>query len=31
MNDKVALYSTVGDELTRYEVDVEGAALTRRL
>ena len=30
MNGRVALYSAVGDELTRYEVDVEGAALARR-
>lgn len=30
MNSKVALYSTVGAELTRYDVDIEGAALTRR-
>jgi len=30
MKDKVALYSTVGDELTRYEVDVKEAALARR-
>lgn len=27
---KVALYASVGAELTRYEVDVEGCALTRR-
>lgn len=30
MNAKVALYSAVGDELTHYEVDVEGAALSER-
>ena len=30
MQAKVALYSAVGDELTHYEVDVEGAALVRR-
>lgn len=30
MTGKVALYSAVGDKLTRYEVDVEGAALARR-
>ncbi len=27
---RAMLYSAVGEELTRYEVDVEGAALTRR-
>ena len=27
---KVALYANVGAELTRYEVDVAGAALTKR-
>lgn len=27
---RVALYASVGPELTHYEVDVEGAALTRR-
>ena len=30
MSVKVALYSAVDDELTHYDVDVEGAALTRR-
>ena len=30
MNAKLALYSAVDDELTRYEVDVEGASLVRR-
>ena len=30
MTAKVVLYSAVDDEVTRYEVDVEGAALTRR-
>ena len=30
MSAKVALYSAVDDELTHYDVDVEGAALTRR-
>jgi 6-phosphogluconolactonase len=28
--NRVALYASVGPELTHYEVDVEGAALTRR-
>ena len=27
---RVALYANVGAELTRYEVDVENAALTKR-
>jgi len=27
---RVALYANVGPELTHYDVDVEGAALTRR-
>ena len=27
--DRLALYSSVGAELTHYEVDVEGAALVR--
>src|SRR6185503_13346146 len=30
MSPRVALYSAVDDELTHYDVDVEGAALTRR-
>jgi 6-phosphogluconolactonase len=30
MTAKVVLYSAVDDEITRFEVDVEGAALTRR-
>ena len=30
MPGKVALYANVGPELTHYDVDVEGAALTRR-
>src|SRR5215212_2071607 len=30
MTTKAALYSAVDDELTRYEVDVDGATLTRR-
>ena len=30
MNAKVALYSAVGEELTHYDVDVEGAALVKR-
>ena len=29
-SSRVALYASVGPELTRYEVDVEGAALARR-
>src|ERR1700754_279717 len=28
--NKVSLYANVGPELTHYDVDVEGAALTRR-
>ena len=28
--ERVALYAAVGPELTHYEVDVEGATLTRR-
>ena len=28
--NRVALYASVGPELTHYEVDVEGAQLTRR-
>src|SRR5277367_6533374 len=27
---KLALYASVGNELTRYDIDVAGAALTRR-
>ena len=30
MAGKVALYANVGADLTRYDVDVENAALTRR-
>src|ERR1017187_4911376 len=30
MNANVTLYSAVGEELTHYEVDVEGAVLVRR-
>ena len=30
MNASAVLYSAVGEELTRYEIDLEGAALTRR-
>ena len=30
MPNKIALFSAVGPELTRYEVDVDGAALTAR-
>ncbi len=30
MSTRAALYSAVGDELTRYEIDVAGAALARR-
>jgi len=30
MADRLALYSTVGETVTRYEVDVAGATLTRR-
>jgi 6-phosphogluconolactonase len=29
-SDKVALYASVGPELTQYDVDVDGAALFRR-
>ena len=30
MTGKVALYSAVDEELTHYDVDVEGASLARR-
>ena len=30
IRNRVALYAAVGPELTHYEVDVEGASLTRR-
>ena len=30
MNSGVGLYSAVGEELTHYEVDAEGAALLKR-